>query len=367
MLEENLLGLEELSGIIKDWQDTTNNAINTNPPISLLDGLLNTAIELKNAIQPILNQLAQNKTNHLQDDATQSVLKQGLEFVYYLREFVTQEEMIFIYTYRINNKQIESKEVSLRELFANVSIQQQFFALQKSLAALGKIHEMVNLHHKVTLKEFQEKILTLGTVAPGSYGKDEVNKATKFFIQSLRNNRHRLYQKLTDDTHVYVAYIGARHARNYYYNKRAKNYYNEGWLNEWSRRIYEAEDEASMNYVANYKKQRSIARLIFGIDNNPGSLGGDIQHLIRYDDGTTIRQQLQLKTDLNRHIISFTQLLNTLIQIIKYLQLLKTKVTRFDQSKEFIETIEVLYKTTNAAAIDACETLLMPLQKFVSS
>ena len=386
-MENQIFGLEDLQDIIKEVKNQFSQEIINNTNSTLLDYLIATSQYLIESLEA--QNLDKNNKNFQFSKAAEPLLEQGFRFVYLTREFLTQEEMLFIYTIKNKNNDLVMKQLSLQELFKSISFQfennSQLVSLQKRLSEIGKVYEQTHKHTK-SLPVFINKVLELGTVKKWKEDTEEniltknssVQQTGRFMLskrqmkQTIEKRKaHRLYQKKTPDTKVYVFYYGNRHQRGYYYNARQKNFYNEGWLNEWAQRIYEdidgkiSNDDNVMdnfNYVENCDNIKSIARIIYGIDNDLGSLTGDIQRLIQAEN-SVIRQQLQLKTQLNRHIISFQQILSSLKIIYELLIKIKEISTENnnniigEKSSVFKDLVINIFKSTNETANSAYEEL----------
>lgn len=347
----------------------------------LIDDLLAANTTLQSKIKEYTIKEGKKEKIFSEDDIS-NILKSGLKFVYYLRQFLTQEEMIFLYSFKTKTGKNIVKEVTLTDIFQNIKVDMtnQMFEIQKLVQEIGIEHKK-RKRLNINLNTFLNKIIHLGTVAkyadvdnPQTGG-----SLTEKYITSKAGHLHQLYQKKAYDKNVYVFYAEGKTSnktrqrifqRGYYYNALQNKYYNEGWLVEWGTAIYESDNEKHIQYVQNYNHQRSIELLMIGIDNEYGGLKGDITRMVQNNKNSLQRQQLQLKKSSNRHIISFQQLstllkkIKTLLEKIQKLQKQSIDKEVIFEKTEFKKVVEELYETTNEEINNANAELLKPLQKF---
>lgn len=299
--------------------------------------------------------------------ADTEIITAGTKLIYYLRQFLTQERMVFSYASSYTDEKKEQQ-------FGSYDIPME--KVMEKLRVNLKDEEILFAGYLNDYKDVQKKIASFSSLYKHllSLGIDEGNVWKKQKNVLIDNTMHKegFFHEQADKKAMYV-YSGAKHQKSYYYNMEKSKYYNKGWLYEWAKALSEGEGNRIKWFdlkQAILSDEDGILERLFsfsgGVDSEKGSLVGDYARIV-----SGRRQQVQAKNE-NKKIITINQLWDTLKQINDTLCIMRdfvqtTQPQQLGNSITLRKQIKNLYGSYNLEINKTLESLFQPLEKFAKS
>ena len=234
----------------------------------------------------------------------------GAQLIYMIRQFVTNEEIIFHIGVRTNGEFSGDAFVPQSEVMKNLR--------GVGRNAIGLSHEierlLVTLAEEKSDEQFVNKWTTIERLANVINEPYDDNSKKQIGWDSKTNRAIYAYQKQKADFKVYMKFGGKNGSR------RSKYYdlhgdligFNNGWLWEWYDSIYNGGDSSQINIVHSAIDKGSLEPLFQEFDNIPGVKQGDYMDIKG--------RQIQNKYD-NMKIISYNNILGILYELTAALSL----------------------------------------------
>ena len=302
-------------------------------------------------------------------------VEMGIKFIYLFRQFITQEEMIFSYTSTYYDKstgqhEYGSYEVPLNDVLNNLLID----ANKKEIEFQKNVNSYRSKRKKdLNFSNFYKHLLHMGI----NLGDDNTYEWRESRDIAIPKHSVGYFHKQNDTNAMYVYSPDdktKRPQRVYYYEEKKQYLYNQGWLYEWAKRLYEGENNQLNNMIQVFINQVMIEQpnyllgILFtlsgGRDSEWGSIQGDYARIV---NGR--RQQIQAK-NANKTIISQNQVWQVLEQIkIKILEPFKqyiktTAPEELGNNTDLQDKVKNLYKSYNSKINKSIQALFEPLEKF---
>lgn len=238
----------------------------------------------------------------------QNIYKVGAVFLYQLRSFLTQDEIIFNIghyykdkngTQHLGNKYVEQNEIfSIKSLKGKIT--KAGFVIDKNLINV-KTTDIINKNQNNLIKQ----VLNYAEARYDDLGLVET-------VIKSNGHKHKAYHNRKADEDALIMLSGSKHRITYYYlldmNKTMQ--YNNGWLYEWANNYIAINGSVALE-TSMYHPTTPLKKLMRSSqrDNIQGLMGGD------YKGKVNGRQrQIQSKLD-NSKIISLINIYNSVIEI----------------------------------------------------
>lgn len=252
----------------------------------------------------VTSELLENKYTSDQ----QNVYKVGAVFLYQLRSFLTQDEIIFnighYYKDEYGTQQLGNKFVEQNEIFDIKSLKGKItkagFVIDKNLINVGTSNIITKNQNNLIKQVFY-------------YAKAEYNDTNSMEIITKSNgHEHKAYHNKRADVDALIMLSGTKRRITYYYllNTGETMQYNNGWLYEWTNSYIAAYGSVALqNSMINPLTPLNDLMNNSSRDNIQGIKGGD------YKGKVNGRQrQIQAKLD-NSKIISLINIYNSVTEI----------------------------------------------------
>lgn len=329
----------------------------------------------------LIDVIIQQIDSILQSNNDDSVLQQGTKLIYILRQFLTQEEMVFVYRYPSSNHPVEV-ELTLQYILEHMKV------IKNSYTQFSIDHQKYwdARNKQKNIEDYLSHLMKMGV--DGTW-----NQLSNGITIEGGKEHKEAYRHADPDSEVYKVYSTftqtfkdkhiAKESKQaaYYINAEKSKYFNRGWLAEWAFRLKENEEDTPSTYSeTEYQKEKAALRediitgktgvfsrlfvLMGGRDADPGGKKGDYSKIL---DGKRI--QVQAKSFNNQKIITLTQIKDHLTELKENLEAFKKSInintTDEDKGIKFNENIiNNFYESMNADLRKAViDTLLKKFDK----
>lgn len=324
----------------------------------------------------MLDQLIAMSQNLEELTDKESAIKMGFQFIYLFRKFITQQEMIFSYacTYTDENgvASYGSYEVPLNDILNALLIHTNKDG--KMIIKFERNLREYQAQKDNNFSDFYKHLVHMGI----NLTRDDKGLDWQESRDIMVPNHKVGYIHKQNDTGAMYVYspeseTNTRPQRVYYYEERKRYQYNEGWLYEWAKKIYDNRGNNSIyqsfieQVVAEQPNHllRTLFTLSEGRDQNWGSRMGDYQRIV---EGRL--QQVQAK-NRNKELIAASQVWAMLERIRKEFLIPFQQAINATTEKSYAalgnnkalhqQAIETLYGEYNTAITNTFETLLQPI------
>lgn len=240
----------------------------------------------------------------------------GAQLIYLIRQFLTDEEIIYHMATKDNNGKYQASAfISQEEILKNLSVTVKNKAIGVSKILQNDLIKQSQINFQIDRRNQWNRVNYLGE---GRYisGKN-INKID--MRKPGAKDPHWAYQNQKKDMMIYIKFNGKSFQKYYDLDgnghKDSLQLFNDGWLWEWYNSIlYGGTDEENL-VVEEFLKRGSIRPIIKSIDYIAGTKQGDFQ--------TIFGNQIQSKYN-NIKIISFNNIRHVIydlsIALQKYIQ-----------------------------------------------
>ena len=279
----------------------------------------------------------------------QNIYKVGAVFLYQLRSFLTQDEILFNIghyykdkngTQHLGNKYVEQNDIfNIKSLKGKIT--KAGFVIDKNLINV-KTTDIINKSQNNLIKQ----VLNYAEARYDDLGLVET-------VIKSNGHKHKAYHNRKADEDALIMLSGSKHRITYYYllGYSETIQYNKGWLYEWTNN-YIAKNGSVALQRSMYHPTTPLRDLMLSSKRNniQGLMGGD------YKEKVNGRQrQIQSKLD-NSKIISLINIYNSVTKIGEainhYGTIYKSRVFQKELSSKFASTF------TNAAINTRCDALI---------
>lgn len=245
----------------------------------------------------VLGNFLNNYFSDIDKQGDKKIYELGMRFVFQLRSFLLNEEIIFSIGATSPKGELSIREVHQSELFQHihVNLEKQSVRINEELERFDK-----NYIDQVQSKYWQQ------IVDAASFDWDGDEKYTSKFLATSSKRKRKIYKKSSPDVNVWVRYYMTRTKALMivkYYNKGGDNFmnFNEGWLYEWFLDYIYSKQDGMQTLAESLKTETPLRPIMEGAnrENIAGYKGGDIQ--------TLTGKQIQAKKGNNK-IITFNSI-----------------------------------------------------------
>lgn len=283
----------------------------------------------------------------------QSIYLAGTIFIFQLRSFLTQEDLLFNVGYWFTDD--KAKTTRLASNFVN---QKEIFSIkniQGSITKEGfKIKEHLKNVESTKILSAEASNVIMQVLNYGNFTR--YTKKPQEFVIKTNGHRHKAYHKNAPDTNVLVTFSGKNATENYYYNlvnRGTQINFNNGWLYEWASTYIANQGLRNLKNSMLKEPETPLSELMNTVakrENIQGLQGGDYK-------GKINGQQRQIQAKLNNaKIISLNNIYTSIVNIEKALTawgtVYKSRGFKKELSSKFAQTF------TNEKLNNQCDNLI---------
>ena len=256
----------------------------------------------------------------------------GAQLIYLIRQFITDEEIIFHIGVRTNGEYSGDAFVPQSEVMKNLSgVSRKAIGLSREIEKL-----LISLSNEKSDEQFVNKWSLIEKLANVTNEPYNNNNKKRIGWKSKTNQAMYAYQKQKADFKIYIKFGGKD-------GKRRSKYYdlhgdlvgfNNGWLWEWYDSIYNGGNSEQINIIHKSLDRGDLEPLFQEFDNTSGVKQGDYMDIKG--------RQIQNKYD-NSKIISYNNILGIMYELTAALSLFVANNTNEQSSQNLLHILKTTF------------------------